>query len=102
MSSDNVYKHFYRTVRLGAAELSDDGGPFGFDVTTALEFDYLIERYQCDAIIETGSNVGDTTEYLARASTSSPATWSTAMSTWSSAGSASCRTPMSRSWIRRT
>ncbi|MFC4727902.1 hypothetical protein [Coralloluteibacterium thermophilus] len=67
MSAENVYRHFYRTLRLGAAELSDGGGPFGFDVTTALEFDYLIERYDCDVIIETGSNVGDTTEYLARA-----------------------------------
>ncbi|MCF7223351.1 hypothetical protein [Marilutibacter chinensis] len=66
MSADTVYKHFYRTMRLSASELSDGGGPFGFDVTTALEFDFLIERYQCDAIIETGSNMGDTTEYLAR------------------------------------
>ena len=67
MSADNVYKHFYRTMRLAATELSDGGGPFGFDVTTALEFDFLIDRYQCDAIIETGSNMGDTTDYLARA-----------------------------------
>lgn len=67
MSAENVYRHFYRTLRLGAAELSDGGGPFGFDVTTALEFDFLIERYGCDAIIETGCNTGDTTEYLARA-----------------------------------
>lgn len=67
MSADNVYRHFYRTLRLGAAELSDGGGPFGFDITTALEFDFLIERYQCDAIIETGCNAGDTTDYLARA-----------------------------------
>lgn len=66
MSAENVYRHFYRTFRLGAAELSDGGGPFGFDVTTALEFDFLIDRYQCDAIIETGCNAGDTTEYLAR------------------------------------
>lgn len=66
MSTDNVYRHFYRTARLGATELSDGGGPFGFDITTALEFDLLIERYQCDAVIETGCNMGDTTEYLAR------------------------------------
>ena len=66
MSADTVYKHFYRTMRLSASELSDGGGPFGFDITTALEFDFLVERYQCDAIIETGSNMGDTTDYLAR------------------------------------
>lgn len=47
-------------------ELSDGGGPFGFDITTALEFDFLIDRYGCDAVIETGCNMGDTTEYLAR------------------------------------
>ena len=51
---------------MSAQELSDGGGPFGFDITTALEFDYLIEKYNCDAIIETGSNYGDTTHYLAR------------------------------------
>ena len=67
MSSDNVYRHFYRIMRPGASELSDGGGPFGFDITTALEFDFLIERYGCDAVIEAGCNVGDTTEYLARA-----------------------------------
>ena len=66
MSIDRVYDHFYRVPRASAQELSDGGGPFGFDITTALEFDYLIERYQCDAIIETGSNLGDTTHYLAR------------------------------------
>lgn len=66
VSAENVYRNFYKILRLGAQELSDGGGPFGFDITTALEFDYLVERYQCDAIIETGSNAGDTTEYLAR------------------------------------
>lgn len=67
MSAENVYRHFYKINRLAATELSDGGGPFGFDITTALEFDYLIERYGCDAIIETGCNMGDTTDYLARA-----------------------------------
>lgn len=67
MSVENVYQIFYRIPRMGARELSDGGGPFGFDITTALEFDYLIERYQCDAVIETGCNAGDTTHYLALA-----------------------------------
>lgn len=66
MSASNVYQYFYKTFRLGGQELSDGGGPFGFDITTALEFDYLINRYGCDAVIETGCNMGDTTEYLAR------------------------------------
>lgn len=61
-----VYRNFYRVPRLAAAELSDGGGPFGFDITTALEVDYLIAKYRCDAILETGCNVGDTTWYLGR------------------------------------
>jgi hypothetical protein len=32
---------------------------------TALAVDYLIERYGCDAIVETGCNRGDTTQFLA-------------------------------------
>lgn len=66
MSSEEVYRQFYRVGRLGARELSDGGGPFGFDITTALEVDWLIERYDCDAVIETGCNAGDTTAYLCR------------------------------------
>lgn len=67
MSSDRVYQHFYRVTRHGVSELSDDGGPFGFNITTAIEFDYLLNAYGCDAVIETGCNMGDTTEYLCHA-----------------------------------
>ena len=63
---ERVYWNFYRVPRLAATELSDGGGPFGFDITTALEVDYLIAKYRCDAILETGCNVGDTTYYLGR------------------------------------
>lgn len=66
MSADQVYAVFYRCPRLAAEELSDGGGPFGFDITAALEFDLLVEHYRCDAIFETGCNLGDTTYYLAR------------------------------------
>lgn len=66
MDPEAVFKYFYRVNRLGATQLSDGGGPFGFDITTALEVDYLVNRYNCDAIIETGCNVGDTTLYLGR------------------------------------
>lgn len=66
MNIESVYQNFYRVNRRGAMLLSDGGGPFGFDITTALEVDYLIARYDCDAIIETGCNVGDTTTYLCR------------------------------------
>ena len=67
MTPDDLLATFYRIPRLAAAELSDGGGPFGFDIHTALAVDYLITRYDCDAIIETGCNRGDTTHYLAQA-----------------------------------
>ncbi|WP_462188311.1 MULTISPECIES: O-methyltransferase [unclassified Frankia] len=57
---------FYTTLRAGCARLSDGGGPFGFDITTALQVDYLIDAYGCDGIIKTGCFLGDTTDYLAR------------------------------------
>lgn len=66
MSAEHVYAVFYRCPRLAAEELSDGGGPFGFDITAALEFDLLIEHYRCDAIFETGCNLGDTSYYLTR------------------------------------
>jgi hypothetical protein len=58
---------FYTTVRAGVVRLSDGGGPFGFDVTKALWFDHLIQKYGCDGIVETGTFLGDTADYLARA-----------------------------------
>ncbi|MEW1550532.1 hypothetical protein [Streptomyces tsukubensis] len=58
--------NFYTTPRLGQERLSDGGGPFGFDITTAFQIDYLIELYECDGIVETGAHMGDTTAYLAR------------------------------------
>lgn len=64
MDVERLYRNFYRVPRLAATELSDGGGPFGFDVTTALEVDYLIDKYRCDAVLETGCNLGDTTFYL--------------------------------------
>ncbi|GAA3518190.1 hypothetical protein GCM10023075_80600 [Streptosporangium album] len=57
---------FYRVPRMGVERLADDGGPFGFDITTALAVDDLITLYGCDAVVETGCHLGDTTHYLAR------------------------------------
>ncbi|MFI9597875.1 hypothetical protein [Nonomuraea sp. NPDC052265] len=62
---DTTLRHFYTTVRAGAVRLSDGGGPFGFDVMVALLVDDLLTAYRCDAIIETGCFLGDTTAYLA-------------------------------------
>lgn len=64
--TDTTLSVFYRTERAGAARLSDGGGPFGFDVTVALIVDDLIIAYSCDAVVETGCFLGDTTSYLAR------------------------------------
>jgi hypothetical protein len=57
---------FYTTARAGACRLSDEGGPFGFDIAVALLADDLISAYRCDAIAETGCFLGDTTDYLSR------------------------------------
>ncbi|MFG3133477.1 hypothetical protein ACGFZU_38005 [Streptomyces tendae] len=63
----SVYHEFYRTIRAGAAGLSDGGGPFGFDITAAIAFDDMVRAYQPDALVETGCYFGDTTSYLSRA-----------------------------------
>ncbi|MEV0996868.1 hypothetical protein [Nonomuraea sp. NPDC050202] len=57
---------FYTTIRAGQRRLSDGGGPFGFDITVALLVDDLLSDFECDAIVETGCYLGDTTAYLAR------------------------------------
>jgi len=61
-----ILSEFYTTVRAGCVRLSDGGGPFGFDIHVALNIDYLINAYNCDAIIETGCFLGDTTEYFSK------------------------------------
>ena len=61
----NNFINFYNTKRL-AFDMSDEGGPFGFDIHHALEINFLIEKYQVDCIVETGTNSGDTTEYLCK------------------------------------
>jgi hypothetical protein len=60
-----IYNNFYNIQRR-SQYMTDQGGPFGFDIHFAMEVDYLVNVYNCDAIIETGSNTGDTTEFLAK------------------------------------
>ncbi|MFI7642939.1 class I SAM-dependent methyltransferase [Nonomuraea sp. NPDC049400] len=62
---ERTFGVFYTTVRAGQAGLSDGGGPFGFDITVALLVDDLLSAFECDAIVETGCYLGDTTDYLA-------------------------------------
>lgn len=57
--------NFYTTERC-SFNVSDGGGPFGFDIHHALEIDYLIKKYNIQRIVETGTNMGDTAEYLAK------------------------------------
>lgn len=59
-----VLDRFYRVARAGQQGMTDGGGPFGFDITVALLADELITGYRCDAVIETGCYLGDTTAYL--------------------------------------
>ena len=61
-----IFDNFYTTQRCAINMQSDGGGPFGFDIHFAIEVDYLIKMYNCDAIIETGTNAGDTTDYLSK------------------------------------
>ncbi|MFC9472697.1 methyltransferase domain-containing protein [Nocardia sp. NPDC056952] len=65
-SSERVFLNFYTTLRAGAPLLSDGGGPFGFDIQAALQFDFLVRQYGVSQILETGCCLGDTTDYLAR------------------------------------
>jgi hypothetical protein len=57
--------NFYTTERCSFS-VSDGGGPFGFDIHHALEINYLIKKYNIERIVETGTNMGDTAEYLAK------------------------------------
>ena len=65
--TNRVLTAFYTTVRAGQIRLSDGGGPFGFDIQTALQIDFLIREFDCDGVVETGTFLGDTADYLARA-----------------------------------
>lgn len=60
---DQLVLTFYKNERTPIM-MNDQGGAFGFDIHHALEVDYLIHAYECDAIIETGTFLGDTTKYL--------------------------------------
>ena len=60
-----MFKEFYTTPRL-AVDLNDGGGPFGFDIHKAYEVCTLINEIDASVIVETGSNTGDTTEFLAK------------------------------------
>lgn len=65
LAVDRVYDNFYKVDRL-AMNMSDGGGPFGFDIHFALEIDYLIKKYNIKTFVETGTNAGDTTYYMAK------------------------------------
>lgn len=62
---NNLLKNFYTTERK-SINMSDGGGAFGFDIHFALEVNYLINVAGCDAFIETGTNTGDTIDYVSK------------------------------------
>lgn len=62
----SILECFYGTPRVGSFRLSDGGGPFGFDITVACQVEHLVRYGELDGIVETGSFVGDTLEYLGR------------------------------------
>jgi hypothetical protein len=63
---ESLLYNFYTTSRAGSLSLSDGGGPLGFDITVALQIEFLIRSFACDGVIETGCHYGDTTAYFAR------------------------------------
>lgn len=66
MSPPSLLECFYGIPRVGSFRLSDGGGPFGFDITVAYQVEHVIRSGDLDGIVETGSFVGDTLEYLGR------------------------------------
>ena len=44
-NEENIFFNFYTTPRL-SINLTDEGGPFGLDIHTALEICYLINFYK--------------------------------------------------------
>lgn len=65
MELKKLLYNFYTTERCSFS-VSDGGGPFGFDIHHALEIDYIVKKYNIEKIVETGTNMGDTAEYLAK------------------------------------
>ncbi|BCJ65709.1 hypothetical protein Prubr_27300 [Polymorphospora rubra] len=57
---------FLRHSAGGVVQVERRGGPFGFDITVAHQVEHMIREGELDGIVETGSFVGDTLEYLGR------------------------------------
>jgi len=64
LTKEYIY-HFYTTPRYSIG-MRGDGGPFGYDIHKSIDFNLLILENDIDTIIETGTNAGDTTEFLAK------------------------------------
>lgn len=64
LTKDYIY-HFYTTPRYSIG-MRGDGGPFGYDIHKSIDFNLLILENDINTIIETGTNAGDTTEFLAK------------------------------------
>jgi hypothetical protein len=63
--NNDYLKKFY-TIERHSNNMTDGGGPFGFDIQKSIEFNLLIIENNIDIIVETGTHCGDTTEFLAK------------------------------------
>lgn len=64
VTKEYVY-NFYTTSKYSIG-MKSDGGAFGNDIHKSIDFNLLILENNIDTIIETGTNTGDTTEFLAK------------------------------------
>jgi len=67
LTKEYIY-HFYTTSKYSLSFDGDyvDGGAFGNDIHKSIDFNLLVMENNIDTIIETGTNTGDTTEFLAK------------------------------------
>lgn len=63
---DKFIYNFYTTPRLSFQGNRHFSGPFNFDIHKAYDACTIIENGNVNTIIETGTNTGDTTEFLAK------------------------------------
>jgi hypothetical protein len=63
---NSEYTNFFYTTERLSINTGGSGGPFGFDIQKSIEFNLLVVENNIDIIVETGTNIGDTTEFLAK------------------------------------
>jgi hypothetical protein len=64
LTKDYIH-NFYTTPRY-AIGMRGEGGPFDYDIHKSIDFNLLVIENGIDTIVETGTNTGDTAEFLAK------------------------------------